>query len=259
MRLLHASCGTLPADAQEKHHVEQIGSIVERIQQIQTRATSVIPGRFQAVLDRQFAVTSDGVPASTESSAGERAGNAPVGSPDTFRSMSSMTLGAMLGSGSLTSSHGGSFTSGLSSDLDGYLAAHGIESRNGRLDASELVPVSGGWQGRAARLLPPAAAAWESMRAAAAAEGVQLYAIDTYRSWESQDRAHQAFLRGEKHANVLAPGRSQHGNGLAVDLTNGSLLGPGDREWEWMQANGRRFGWHPISNESWHWEFRGAS
>lgn len=239
--------------------MERIGHIVERIQQIQTRATMALPGRFQAILDQQLASSGPQASSSVAASGTEALqGNAPVGSPDTFRSMSAMTLGAMLGSGPLTGAVGGGFGAGLSSDLAAYLAAHGIEARNGRLAASELVPVSGGWQGRTARLLPPAAAAWESMRAAAAADGVQLYAIDTYRSWESQDRAHQAYLRGEKSANVLPPGRSEHGNGLAVDLTNGSLLGPGDREWQWMQAHGRRFGWYPISNESWHWEFRGS-
>jgi zinc D-Ala-D-Ala carboxypeptidase len=240
--------------------VERIGHIVERIQQIQTRATMALPGRFQAILDQQLAP--GGHRASLSIDPAETAalrGNAPVGSPDTFRTMSSLTLGAMLGSGSLTGPLSGGYGVGLDSDLAAYLEAHGIVARNGRLADSELVPVSGGWQGRPARLLPPAAAAWEAMRGAAAADGVQLYAIDTYRSWESQDRAHQAYLRGEKSANVLPPGRSQHGNGLAVDLTNGSLLGPGDPEWHWMQANGRRFGWHPISNESWHWEFRGTA
>jgi D-alanyl-D-alanine carboxypeptidase len=141
--------------------------------------------------------------------------------------------------------------------MSGYLQVHGIESRNGRLADADLVPVGGGWNGRAARLLPPAASAWEAMRGAAAAQGVELYAIDTYRSWDVQHRAHQAYLRGDKAANVLPPGHSQHGYGLAVDLTNGSLIGPGDVEWQWMQEYGRSFGWHPISNESWHWEFRG--
>lgn len=139
---------------------------------------------------------------------------------------------------------------------DVYLEAHGLTGRNGRLEAHELVEVSGGWFGHA-RLLPPAASAWESMRAAAAADGVDLYAVDTYRSYDVQAHAHGEYLAGRKDAYVAPPGHSEHGYGLAVDVTNGSPVGPGDREWEWLTQNATRFGWHPISNESWHWEYRG--
>ena len=117
--------------------------------------------------------------------------------------------------------------------------------------------VSGAWNGTG-YLLPPAAAAWEEMRAAAAADGVELRAIDTYRSYDVQEGAYQAHLRGEKTANVLPPGESEHGNGLAVDITNGHLVGVGDREYTWLRTNAAQYGWFPISNESWHWEFRGT-
>ena len=141
-------------------------------------------------------------------------------------------------------------------DMDSYLQANGIADRNGRLTSAELVDVSGGWHG-SARLLLPAAESWESMRVAAAADGVELLAIDTYRSYDTQAHAHEEYLAGRKPAYVAPPGRSEHGYGLAIDVTNGHLVGPGDREWEWLNANGNRFGWHPISNESWHWEYRG--
>ncbi len=144
-----------------------------------------------------------------------------------------------------------------SSELDAYLAARGIENRNGRLDPHELAPISGGWSGQA-RLLPPAAAAWEEMRAAAAAEGIDLRVVDSYRTYEAQDHAHRAHVRGEKAANVLPPGTSEHGNGLAVDVTNGAIIDRADPEWAWLERNARRFGWYPISNETWHWEFRGT-
>ena len=95
------------------------------------------------------------------------------------------------------------------------------------------------------------------MRAAAAADGIDLQATDFYRSWESQNNAYEKHLRGEKHANVLPPGTSEHGVGLAVDITNGHIIGRNDPEYAWMRANGAAFGWYPISNETWHWEFRG--
>lgn len=141
--------------------------------------------------------------------------------------------------------------------LESFLRVNGIREQNGRLaDSGLLVPVSGSWNGNG-KLLAPAAEAWEQMRAAAAADGVDLRVIDAYRSYESQASAYQRFLSGEKKANVLPPGRSEHGNGLAVDVTNGAVVGPGDVEWEWLNVNAFRFGWHPISNESWHWEYRG--
>lgn len=145
------------------------------------------------------------------------------------------------------------------SDLQDYLGRHAVETRNGHLEGSGLlVNVSGAIHAGSARLLEPAARAWEAMRSAAARDGVDLRVIDTYRSYETQARAHAAYLAGDKPANVLPPGTSEHGNGLAIDVSNGRLVGPGDREWEWLNANGERFGWHPISNESWHWEFRGT-
>lgn len=145
-----------------------------------------------------------------------------------------------------------------SADLDSYLHSHGVKGKNGRLEGSGLLQeVSGAWHGTG-RLLAPAAKAWEEMRAAAAADGVDLRTIDTYRSYDVQASAYQDHLTGKKKANVLPPGKSEHGHGLAVDVTNGSLVGPGDPEWNWLNANAGRFGWHPISNESWHWEFRGG-
>ncbi len=144
-----------------------------------------------------------------------------------------------------------------SSQLNDYLRGNQVEPRNGRLEPQELTPVSGSWHGNGS-LLPPAAQAWELMRSAAALDGINLQAIDTYRTWGSQERAYQAHLRGEKTANVLPPGKSRHGAGLAVDITTGTIIDRNDREWQWLDSNARSFGWHPISNETWHWEFRGV-
>lgn len=143
-------------------------------------------------------------------------------------------------------------------DLDAYVRTLGLEERNGRLDGSELQSITGGWNGGDYALIPPAADAYEQMRAAAAQDGVNLQVIDAYRSWEVQAAAYEDYLAGRKKAHVLPPGTSEHGQGMAVDFTNGSILGQDDPEWAWLQNNARRFGWHPISNEAWHWEFRGA-
>ena len=142
-------------------------------------------------------------------------------------------------------------------ELQEYMTVNQIEARNGRLESHELTAVSGSWHGNG-KLLAPAAEAWELMRAAAAEDGIDLQAIDTYRTWESQERAYRKHLSGEKKANVLPPGTSRHGAGLAIDVTNGSIIGRDDAEWQWMNTNAKSFGWHPISNETWHWEFRGV-
>lgn len=239
-----------------------INEIQSRIQTIQNRvAAPPVPGQFNAVFAQQMAAANaasaplgdpqDGAVLVTPQA--QTATNAPqVGWGST-----AVTLGVMLGLSATPTFAARSGTVTRSDELTDFLSINDVEARNGRLAKSELTPVSGGWNG-SAYLLPPAAAAWEEMRAAAAASGVDLRAIDTYRSYEVQNGAYQAHLRGEKAANVLPPGESEHGNGLAVDVTNGHLVGVGDREYTWLRTNAAQYGWFPISNESWHWEFRGV-
>jgi hypothetical protein len=145
-----------------------------------------------------------------------------------------------------------------SGDLDGYLAANRIEERNGRLDPSELEPISGGWGDRNFSLIGPAADAFEMMRAAAGREGIDLRVIDGYRSWEVQARAYEDYLAGRKGGPVAPPGTSQHGNGLAVDFTNGSVIGSDDPEWSWLRRNAGRYGFVQLPSETWHWDFKGV-
>lgn len=241
--------------------MEGIAHVTARIREIQSRVESPsVPGQFQAVLDRSLAEGAAGA-GNAHGSGSERPG-ADI-ALTTWQSVPATTIGTMLGMPSIVEPFAARSLPPVEgimarAELDAYLATHGITGRNGRLADGDLVAVSGGWNG-SAKLLPPAAAAWEEMRAAAAADGIDLKVIDSYRTWESQARAYDAHLRGEKAANVLPPGTSEHGNGLAVDVTNGSIIGRDDAEWTWLQDNATRFGWHPISNETWHWEFRGVA
>lgn len=245
-----------------------ISEIQARIQAIHQRvAQPAVPGGFNAIFASQVAATE------LTTAPGE-ASVTPADNKDHFvvtpraqmattqglrsSAVQGVTLGMMLGITAAPSSQSLTDQVAHSAELAEYLRVNGIEARNGRLDTTELSAVSGGWNG-SAYLLPPAAAAWEEMRASAAMDGVDLRAIDTYRSWEVQEGAYQAHLRGEKAANVLPPGESEHGNGLAVDITNGHLIGRGDVEHAWLHDRAARFGWYPISNESWHWEFRGIT
>lgn len=240
-----------------------INEIQSRVQSIQTRITSPpAMGQFNAIFAAQMAAANASAGSQTETIAAPAEGFTvePLASESSSAPVyggGAVTLGVMLGLTGPNTAVARSDTVITAAALDEYLEIRDIEARNGRLDLSELTAVSGSWDGDG-YLLPPAAAAWEEMRIAAAADGIDLQAVDLYRTWESQNGAYQAHLRGDKVANVLPPGTSQHGVGLAVDVTNGSIIGVGDPEHAWLRDNAARFGWYPISNESWHWEFRGV-
>jgi zinc D-Ala-D-Ala carboxypeptidase len=239
-----------------------INEIQSRIQDIQARVSSPpMAGRFSAVFDAQMAAANARTAAVEPTVATPAEGF--VVTPLSLESTASnygaetVSLGVMLGLTGQTTSMSVSGTIASRADLAQYLSVSGVPARNGHLDPSELSPVSGAWNGTG-YLLPPAASAWEQMRAAAAADGIDLRAVDLYRSWDVQESAYRAYQSGAKDEYVLAPGSSQHGIGLAVDVTNGSIIEVGDREHAWLRDNASRFGWYPISNESWHWEFRGV-
>ncbi len=225
---------------------QAVGRALARVQEIQNRVGgSPAAGQFQAALAAQLKPTDSDTTSSLQTvsqpiarsiTIGELIGVAPSMQPHTFNTSRAMGR----------------------SELTSYLDATGLSRRNGRLSVTELASASGGWEGRSGSLLPPAAGAWEAMRSAALADGIDLRFVDTYRSWDAQNAARQRYLAGDKQEAVLPAGTSRHGLGLAVDLTNGGLIGPPDRDWQWMQSNAAAYGWYPISNESWHWEYRGS-
>jgi len=116
-----------------------------------------------------------------------------------------------------------------------------------------------------------AANAWKALKAAAAAEGVELKptsAGDLYRSYDAQLKVFlerytkepngnstrtfegvKWYKKSEKLASLAAPGTSQHNSGLAVDVHTAS----GERL-KWMIANCRKFGWswEVVPEEPWH-------
>ena len=135
----------------------------------------------------------------------------------------------------------------------------------GRLPESLLPKVDGG------RLHWLAANAWKALKAAAAADGVELKPTssgDLYRSYDAQLRSFlerytkeangnstrtfegvKWYKKSEKLASLAAPGTSQHNSGLAVDVHTAS----GERL-KWMIANCRKFGfsWEVVPEEPWH-------
>ncbi len=119
---------------------------------------------------------------------------------------------------------------------------------NGRIPTDRLQPISQPGH----RLYAPAAAAWDGLVAAAAAQGVEVRITDSYRPYEEQvDLAARKGLY--KNGGLAAtPGTSNHGWGLAVDadVTDQTVL-------TWMRENGPRFGFvEAVPREPWHWEYR---
>jgi len=124
------------------------------------------------------------------------------------------------------------------------LAAFG----NGNVPATALTPIRQSGH----RLYAPAAAAWDGLVSAAAADGVSIRITDSYRSYDQQvDLVKRKGLYSEGGLGAR-PGTSNHGWGLAIDADVNDA-----RTLDWIRANGPRFGYvEAVPREPWHWEFR---
>ncbi|MEV4508895.1 M15 family metallopeptidase [Dactylosporangium sp. NPDC049525] len=120
---------------------------------------------------------------------------------------------------------------------------------NGRIPAAALTEV--GSTGH--RLAKPAATAMEGLLRAAQADGVTIGITDSYRSYDEQvDLARRKGLYAQGGL-AAAPGTSDHGWGLAVDLDLDA------KAQAWMRANAGRFGFtENTPREPWHWKFAAA-
>jgi hypothetical protein len=120
------------------------------------------------------------------------------------------------------------------------------------------------------KLFPEAHDSFVRMRDAAAADGVRLEILSSWRSLARQ----QAARARQANPNAVAPGISAHNYGLAVDLNMRvpglSLVNVSTRardkmanmvrmyrspNYKWLVLNGSRFGWFPYKREPWHWEY----
>ncbi len=100
------------------------------------------------------------------------------------------------------------------------------------------------------RMTPPTARAWKRMKAAAAADGVNLTLNSGFRTMGEQQSLYRSYQNGT--GNLAAyPGYSNHQNGVALDIDVVS-----DAAYDWMHANGGRFGFkRTVPSEAWHWEY----
>ena len=120
---------------------------------------------------------------------------------------------------------------------------------NGQRISIETKSIGGG------RVLQADAAdAFNRMRAAARADGVNLNVVSSFRTMEQQQALYRAYQNGT--GNLAAkPGFSNHQSGIAVDVqTNNSRSSAAYR---WLAQNGAQFGFaNTVRREPWHWEFR---
>jgi D-alanyl-D-alanine carboxypeptidase len=121
-------------------------------------------------------------------------------------------------------------------------------------------------------LAPRAASAFARMREAAAADGVELQLVSSFRSADYQlGILRRKLERGQSIEEILrvsaAPGYSEHHSGRAVDLTTPGFAAL-EEDFEqspafaWLCAHAARFGYalsyprgnpHAIAYEPWHW------
>jgi LAS superfamily LD-carboxypeptidase LdcB len=84
--------------------------------------------------------------------------------------------------------------------------------------------------------------------------GFNFRITDGYRSI-----ADQARLHSQNASNAAAPGRSNHQQGMAIDLafSNGASVTYGSAASNWLLANAPRFGLHNLKGEAWHYSVDG--
>jgi D-alanyl-D-alanine carboxypeptidase len=154
------------------------------------------------------------------------------------------------------------------------LQARGLQPH---AEADSLSLADTGADGREFMLQPMAAAAWQAMKQAAAAEDVAMQLVSAFRSVGRQEEILRAKLAGGQSIEqalrvVAAPGYSEHHTGLAIDIAT-----PEDPELDedfeatpafaWLRVHAAAYGFHmsyPRGNahgyayEPWHWCFREA-
>lgn len=136
------------------------------------------------------------------------------------------------------------------------------DGSNGRLEIDSLCKVGVGPEGQDQYLRCDAAEAWEKLGAQFEAKfGKPLRVEYGYRPYDWQLQALDEFGSGQ----VAAPGTSNHGWALAVDVPVDDGFRFGRPEFEWLAANGPKAGWHHPDwaragggrEEPWHFEYGG--
>jgi hypothetical protein len=137
------------------------------------------------------------------------------------------------------------------------------DGSNGRLELDALCKVGVGPEGQDQYLRCDAAEAWKKLGVQFEAKfGKPLRVEYGYRPYDWQLQALDEFGSGQ----VAAPGTSNHGWALAVDVPVDEGFRFGRPEFEWLAANGPEAGWHHPEwaragggrEEPWHFEYEGS-
>lgn len=141
-------------------------------------------------------------------------------------------------------------------ECDSGVADQARDHVNGQVPVSHLC----GLPDTGHLLHPDAARDWWRLDSAYEREfGIPMCVTDSYRSYASQ-----AQLYAVKPGLAAAPGSSNHGWGVALDLCGG-VESFSSTQYGWLSQNGARYGWvNPdwarvtgSRPEPWHWEYVG--
>ena len=142
--------------------------------------------------------------------------------------------------------------------------------------SDQLVELIPGFQ-----MQPDAAAAYKRMSRAAAADGVDLIVLSTFRSIELQ-REIFFDIKAERNQTALErakvsapPGYSEHSTGFAIDVGDANRPRSDFEEsfedtpsFQWLKRNAHRFHFtmsfprgnaQGVSYEPWHWRYEGSA
>ncbi|WP_336250429.1 M15 family metallopeptidase [Stomatohabitans albus] len=129
---------------------------------------------------------------------------------------------------------------------DGKVPAALREFGNGKIPADQLESVGVGDH----ELWSPAAKAFKMMRAAAKRDGVDIGVNSSYRDVACQQCMVEKYGLYSKGGRAAAPGKSNHGWGLSIDLQLN------DAAKAWMRKNAKHYGFvEDVPREPWHWTF----
>lgn len=133
-----------------------------------------------------------------------------------------------------------------------------LTGENGRLKPSQLTKVGtlhgtvsyNDWYGNGAYLRHEPARAFLAAKAQAQKEGVTILITSAYRSLEHQ----AAVARDPNSYTPAAPGRSPHGEGIALDIQTGT------RGYNWFVRNGPTYGWNymALPGDPVHFQYTGG-
>lgn len=105
-------------------------------------------------------------------------------------------------------------------------------------------------------LTPECASAFESLRRAAAEDGINIYIESGFRSYEEQESLYEQYVnsRGKEAADTFSarPGHSEHQTGLTIDCNNASDEFVGTAEAQWLAEHSCEYGFiirYPLGKE----------